>query len=69
MPAWFEIRIESHLDPSWSEWLQGMAIVPVGAGETLLSGEVADQAALHALLARIRDLNLKLISVEKKGES
>jgi hypothetical protein len=68
MPTVYEIRIEGQLDPSWSEWLDGMSINSLESGETLLSGPVADQAALHGLLGRIRDMNLKLISVEKKAE-
>jgi hypothetical protein len=66
MPTLYEIRIEGQLDPSWSEWLNGMTITPRETGETLLYGPVVDQAALHGLLNRIRDMNLKLISVEKK---
>ena len=68
MPTVYEIRIEGQLDPAWSEWLGGISIVPVPNGETLLTGPVADQAALHGLLNRIRDMNLKLVGVEKKQE-
>jgi hypothetical protein len=68
MPTIYEIRIEGQLTPSWSEWLEGISIVPLPNGETLLTGPVADQAALHGLLNRIRDMNLKLVSVEKKLE-
>jgi hypothetical protein len=68
MPTIYEIRIESSLSPSWSEWLEGISITPLETGETLLSGPVTDQAALHGLLNRIRDMNLKLVSVEKKEE-
>lgn len=66
MSTFYEIRIEEYIDPSWSEWLEGMTITPLENGETLLSGPVTDQAALHGLLNRIRDLNLKLLLVEKK---
>lgn len=62
----YHIRLEGHLDRSWSEWLEGMSITLLENGETLLSGTVADQAALHGLLAKIRDMNLKLLSVEKE---
>jgi hypothetical protein len=66
MSTLYEIRIEGHIDLSWSDWLGDMSIVPLPNGETLLSGPVADQAALHGLLNRIRDMNLKLVYVEKK---
>lgn len=62
----YHIRLEGHLAPGWSEWLDGMAITLLESGETLLSGPVADQAALHGLLAKIRDMNLKLVSVCKE---
>jgi len=64
----YEIRVEGQLEPCWSEWLEGLTITPLETGDTLLSGPVADQAALHGLLNRIRDMNLKLICVEKKEE-
>jgi hypothetical protein len=59
----YEIRIKGHLASSWSEVFDGMQISLTRGGETLISGAVVDQAALHGLLARIRDLNLTLISV------
>ncbi|HEX9091718.1 MAG TPA: hypothetical protein VF831_09530 [Anaerolineales bacterium] len=62
----YQIRVEGYLDPSWSEWLEGMSIIPLDQGETLLSGQASDQAALHGLLNKIRDLNLKLISMERR---
>lgn len=68
MPTLYEIRVYGKLDPSWSEWLEGMTVRPLETGETLLTGPVADQAALHGLLNRIRDMNLKLVYVEKKEE-
>ena len=61
----YAIRIKSHLDPRWSEWFEGLVVTPVEGGETILSGPVADQAALHGLLAKVRDLNLTLISVSR----
>jgi hypothetical protein len=69
MPTIYEIRLEGQLDSSWSEWLGEMRITHLETGESLLTGPVADQAALHGLLNRIRDLNLKLVSVEKRKES
>ncbi len=59
----YKIRIEGHLAPSWSETFDGMQLIWTPDGETILSGAVADQAALLGLLARLRDLNLTLISV------
>ena len=69
MPALYELRIKGRLDSSWSDWLEGLSVTPLDADETLISGPLADQSALHGLLARIRDLNLELISVEKKQEA
>lgn len=61
----YQIRLGGQLDPCWSQWLDGMEITPLEGGETLLVGPVADQSALHGLLAKIRDMNLKLIAVNK----
>jgi hypothetical protein len=61
--TWYEIRIRGTLSPDWSEWFEGMEIRQDGEGETILAGRVVDQAALHGLLARVRDLNLVLVSV------
>lgn len=63
MPEYWEIRIKGHLDPPWSDWFSGLEITRLDGDETLLSGPLVDQAALHGLLKRIRDLNLTLISV------
>ena len=63
--AVYHILLEGHLDPHRSEWLEGMTIIPLESGETLLAGPVADQAALHGLLAKVRDINLTLISVSR----
>ncbi len=61
--GWYEIRLDGRLDPRWSTWFDGMNITPDTDGTTVLSGRVADQAALHGLLARLRDLSLPLVSV------
>ncbi len=58
----YTIRIKGLLDPHW-EWLEGFNVTYLEPGETLLSGPIIDQAALHGLIARIRDLNLTLLSV------
>jgi hypothetical protein len=61
----YEIRVKGHLASFRSETFDGMQITLTADGETTLRGEVMDQAALHGLLARIRDLNLALISVSR----
>ena len=63
-PANYRIRIKGLLDKKWSGWFENMAISVEGT-ETILSGQVADQAALHGLFTRIRDMNLTLLSVEQ----
>jgi hypothetical protein len=65
MPA-VEIRIQGHLDPSWSEWLQGFFIIHTEEGDTTLSGQLKDQAALYGLIARLRDLGVTLLAVNLK---
>ncbi len=60
--AVYQIRIEGHLGPRWSEWFGGLTITPEEGGETLLTGPVADQAALHGLLRKVRDLGIPLKS-------
>jgi hypothetical protein len=65
-PAYYEIRVEGHLDRvHWRRWFGGLEVNLGEDGTTLLVGLVADQAALHGLLARIRDLGLVLISVRR----
>ena len=59
----YEIRLQGLLGPEWAEWFDGMEIRAEAGGRTVLSGPIADQAALHGLLARVRDLNLVLVSV------
>jgi hypothetical protein len=63
----YEIIVKGHLDGRWSDWFEGMTIV-TGCGEdgtpiTIFTGHLADQAALHGVLGRIRDINMPLISV------
>ena len=59
----YDIRVTGDLDPSWSEWFDGLTITNLECGVAVLSGDLVDQAALHGTLNKIRDLNLSLISV------
>ncbi len=61
--AFYEIRVEGHLDPSWSDWLGELAITPQPGGETLLAGSIVDQAALHGILDKLYAMNLTILSV------
>ena len=58
----YQIRIEGYLGPGWTEWFDGMDITLTDNGDTLLTGPVVDQAALHGLLRKVRDLGIPLIS-------
>jgi hypothetical protein len=69
MPRYYEIRISGYLDPRWSDRFGGLQLTHLEGNETLLSGSLPDQAALHGLLERIRDLNLTLILVSCGGPS
>ncbi len=62
-PGWYEITIRGRLDEHWSDWFDGMSIDTTQAGITVIRGPVLDQAALHGLLARLRDLATPLVSV------
>jgi len=61
----YRIKVKGHLDRRWMEWFGGLTITLEDNGETLLTGQVADQAALHGLLRKVRDLGLPLISVTR----
>jgi hypothetical protein len=62
-PGNYEIRIKGHLDDKWADWFEGLTITLEEDGDTLLTGPVIDQAALHGLLKKVRDLGLPLVSV------
>ena len=68
MADYYEIKIEGLLDPRWSDWFAGLKLTDLEGGETLISGSLPDQVALHGVLERVRDLNLKLISVTRCGQ-
>jgi len=62
-PVRYVLRLEGHLDPHWAAWFGGLTPVPQDDGTTLLEGLVSDQAELHGLLAKVRDLGAILISL------
>ncbi|MCA9873410.1 MAG: hypothetical protein KC441_07135 [Anaerolineales bacterium] len=62
-PMVYQIRLKGHLDDQWTDWFEGLTITLEEDGTTLLSGPVADQAALHGLLKKVRDLGMPLVSV------
>jgi hypothetical protein len=72
-PLVYQIRIAGHLGDQWTDWFEGLTITLIANGDTLLTGPVVDQAALHGLLKKVRDLGMPLLSVNQiqivqKGE-
>ena len=59
----YQIRLQGHLDRQWSDWFGGLTVTLEDNGETLLTGPVVDQAALHGLLRKVRDIGMPLLSV------
>lgn len=67
-PCWtYQIKVEGHLNPSWSAWFEDLALIHDPDGSTALTGSIVDQAALQGVLIKIRDLGLTLISVQRIG--
>lgn len=60
---YYEIRIQGQLDSSWRAWFGGLTVTPLANGETLIAGSLPDQAALHGILTKLRDLNLPILAV------
>ena len=61
----YEIKIKGEIDPVWEEWFEGLSLTHDPEGNTVLTGPIIDHTALHSILLKIRDLNLKLISVNE----
>jgi hypothetical protein len=64
----YEIRLKGHLEARWAAWFDGLTVTQESDGTTVLSGSVVDQAALHGLLGKVRDLGLPLIAVNRRRE-
>jgi hypothetical protein len=65
----YELRVQGHLDDRWSEWLGGVDVQCQEDGTTVLVGPVVDQAALHGLIKKVRDLGMPLLSVKRTDRS
>jgi hypothetical protein len=63
--TWYEIQIQGHLSASWSDWFDGMEVIKLDGGESLIRGPLPDQTALHGVLSRVHTLNLTLLGVRR----
>ena len=61
----YQITVKGHLNPNWTNWFDGLTITPLPNGTTIISGPVVDQAALHGVLRKVRDLAMPLLSVTR----
>jgi hypothetical protein len=66
-PLHYEIRVKGHLDARWSAWFDGLSLANEGDGTTLIHGPVVDQAALHGVLQKLRDVGMPLVSITQVG--
>ncbi len=69
VPMQYEVRVKGHLDMRWADWFEGLSITLEKNGDTILTGPGLDQAALHRLLKKVRDLGMTLLSVNLKEEN
>ena len=67
-PMAYQIRIKGHLGREWTDWFGGLAITLEDNGDTLLTGPIVDQAALHGLLRKVRDMGMPLVSVSSRSQ-
>lgn len=67
-PVLYQLRLQGHLDPQWTIWFDGLTITLEDNGDTLLTGPVVDQAALHGVLKKVRDLGMPLLAVNRVDE-
>ena len=68
-PVFYKIRVEGHIGDSWSSWFEGMTIRHEESGQTILSGTLVDEAALHGVLMKIRDLGLPLVEAKREEQT
>lgn len=67
--SFYEIRVQGHLDQHWTEWFDGLTISYEGEDITVLRGALTDEAALHGILIKVRDLTLPLVSLNRIADS